>query len=100
MILKSLDLDDFMDFSEEAMIAVVTWTKSYGVNNATLISQVEPNEDNFGAVLEVWGIPFFIRYCRDGNIVSVVDVEYDLIKLAEFDYDDFPWDKLPTNKEQ
>lgn len=95
---KSLDMDGYLELSDEGRQAIDEWTEKYGLGTATLVTQVQPDGHNFWGVLEVWGVLTFPRFHAEGEMTEtiwVTDDSYELTKLAEFDFDDFPWDLIP-----
>ena len=96
---RSVHIDDVPRLPIEAVEAIIAWTNQYYVLNAVLISQVPPTIENRGTVLEIWGVPFFTRYYADNTISSIFEKNSELIKLAEFEYDDFPWDLIPEQED-
>ena len=91
--MKIFTVEHFQELTQEGQAHVSDWLTKYSLENTIMVLQTE-DEDGKVVVAVYSDTP--VRVMRRGRVESYYAkaLPDSLIKAAEFDYDDFPWDVL------
>jgi len=96
--MKTFTVEDYVQTTKEQKAEIDAWLTKYNLLNACQF--IQQFEDTIGDPIEeaiklvAWGYKSLPRHTKDGTIRITDDCALDLEIIAEFEFDDFPWESI------